>query len=77
MVHILIGLRQQVVFYRKVYFRDPILFFVYTNNLPEVVQSNFAIFADDTKLYRPIITPDDSNIIQSDLDLPVECCKIG
>ena len=34
--------------------------------------ANVAIFADDTKLYRSIITPDDSNILQSDLDLLVD-----
>ena len=54
----------------------PLLFIVYINDLPEVVQSNIAIFADDTKLYRTIITSDDSNILQSDLDLLVEWCKV-
>ena len=53
----------------------PLLFIIYINDLPEVVQSYIAIFADDTKLYRPIITPDDSNVLQSDLDLD-EWCKV-
>ena len=30
----------------------PILFFIYVNDLPEVVSSTVALFADDTKLYK-------------------------
>ena len=45
--------------------------------IPEVVQSNIAIFADDTKLYIFINTPDNSSTLQSDLDLlQVECCRV-
>ena len=40
----------------------PLLFITYINDLPESVQSYTAIFADDTKLYRPIINAEDSNI---------------
>ena len=54
----------------------PLLFIIYINDLPESVQSYTAIFADDTKLYRPIINAEDSNILQSDLDLLVEWCKV-
>ena len=32
----------------------PILFILYVNDLPEVVQSKLWIFADDTKTYRTI-----------------------
>ena len=53
----------------------PLLFIVYVNDLPEAVPSNIAIFADDTKLYRSIITPDDGSILQSDLDQLVEWGK--
>ena len=52
----------------------PLLFIIYVNDLPEVVQSYIAIFANYS--YRPIITPDDSNILRSDLDLLVEWCKV-
>ena len=38
----------------------PLLFITYINDLPESVQSYTAIFADDTKLYRPIINAEDS-----------------
>ena len=33
-----------------------LLFIIYINDLPEVVQSNIAIFADDIKLYRSRLT---------------------
>ena len=54
----------------------PLLFIVYINDIPEVVQSNIAIFADDTKLYIFINIPDNSSTLQSDLDLLVECCRV-
>ena len=61
----------QVVYHR----RDPsILSSLLTTSMiyvPEVVQTNIAIFADDTNLYRPIITSDDNGILQGDLDLLV------
>ena len=48
-----------------------LVFHNYNNNESKSIQSYTAIFADDTKLYRPIITADDSNIprLKSDLDL--------
>jgi hypothetical protein len=37
----------------------PILFLLYVNDLPDCVNSTAKLFADDTKLYREIIDPDD------------------
>ena len=74
MAHIQIGPMLQVVFHRGACLDHSSL--LYINDLHEVVQSYIAIFADDTKLYRPIITPDDSNVLQSDLDLLDEWCKV-
>jgi len=33
----------------------PILFLWYTNDLPNVVTCKIKLFADDTKIYKPII----------------------
>ena len=45
----------------------PILFIIYINDLPDVIQSMCKIFADDTKIYRPINSPDDQQTLQEDL----------
>ena len=42
----------------------PLLFLFYTNDLPENIQYQVRLFADDTA----VINPNDSNILQSDLD---------
>ena len=42
----------------------PILFTIFINDLPDSVQSNCKVFADDTKIYN---TTDKSNTIQTDL----------
>ena len=34
------------------------------------------IFADDTKIYRPIISPTDYNILQSDINSVLQWCDI-
>ena len=46
----------------------PILFLLFVNDLPDAVQSHVQLFADDTKLYRSIVVPDDSLLLQRDLD---------
>ena len=46
----------------------PILFVIYINDLPENVNSSVKMFADDTKLYRHIITEEDRNELQKDLN---------
>ena len=47
----------------------PILFILYINDLLEQIQSSLWTFADDTKIYRPILTTEDQNILQKDLDI--------
>ena len=46
----------------------PLLFLLYINDLLENIQSQIRIFADDTAVYFTVIIPNDSNILQSDLD---------
>ena len=43
----------------------PTLFIIYVNDLPDVIQSYVSIFADNTKIYRPITSPE---ILQSDIN---------
>ena len=42
---------------------------MYINDLSEQIQSSIWTFADDTKIYRPILTTEDQNILQNDLDI--------
>ena len=46
----------------------PLLFLIYINDIPDVVSSKIKIFADDTKVYRSISSPDDAAELQRDLD---------
>ncbi len=41
---------------------------MYINDLPESVDSNIYMFADDTKLFNLIISREDHQEVQSDLD---------
>ena len=45
----------------------PILFLIFVKDLPDGVSSTIKLFADDTKLYREIQTPEDSQELQKDL----------
>ena len=56
-------------------FLGPILFIVFINDLLESVLSSVFMFADDTKLYHPIKSPQDHLIMQQDLDNLVEWCE--
>ena len=46
----------------------PLLFLVYVNDLPRGVRSSLTMFADDTKLYSSVSTPQHVCALQADLD---------
>ncbi|XP_019632664.1 PREDICTED: uncharacterized protein LOC109476223 [Branchiostoma belcheri] len=46
----------------------PVLFTLYVNDMPEVVDSTLKLFADDTKLYRSVGESQDCQELQNDLD---------
>ena len=46
----------------------PCLFVIFINDLPEVTRSVAQMFADDTKLYRKILGPEDQQQLQQDID---------
>ena len=46
----------------------PLLFILYVNDITDGLQSTLEMFADDSKLYRIIQTPQDVNILQEDLN---------
>jgi hypothetical protein len=50
----------------------PILFIVFINDLPDTVESNLKIFADDTKIFRLINNINDKELLQRDLDKILE-----
>ena len=55
----------------------PLLFLVFVNDLPDSIsrQSSVALFADDTKCYRPVTRVSDYEILQSDLHNLVQWCS--
>ena len=45
----------------------PILFVIYINDLPDNIQSNCYMFADDTKVFKDVYTIKDMQILQQDM----------
>ena len=50
----------------------PLLFVLYVNDLPDVVQCSVQMFADDTKIYRPVRNPSDAEHLQADINAAVD-----
>ena len=46
----------------------PLLFLSYINDLPDRISSDVRLFAKDLILYRPLNSPVDCNILQTDID---------
>ena len=55
----------------------PLLFTIYINNLPQSISSLVFMFADNTKLVRPIHTVGDHDHLQADhLNCLLQWCEI-
>ena len=46
----------------------PILFTIFINDMPDIVESTMKLFADDAKIFKAIESFDDINVIQDDID---------
>ena len=60
LAHVLNGIPQGSVL-------GPLLFIIFTNDMPEVVNSLIRMFPDDTKLFRTVNREADSTVLQKDL----------
>jgi sarcosine oxidase/L-pipecolate oxidase len=47
---------------------DPILFTIYINDLPDVVQNVATLFADDTKVYAVVNKEEEQHSLQNDIN---------
>jgi len=54
---------------------SPLLFNLFINDaVPTITHSNILLFANDAKIYKSITSPDDTELLQSDLDTFNEWC---
>ena len=49
------------------------MFVIFINDLPEQVNSEIFLFADDTKIFRNMKDSDDKNTLQRDVDTMLKC----
>ena len=47
----------------------PLLFICYVNDMPDKIKSTLKLYADDALLYREIHSPEDSKILQEDINM--------
>ena len=53
----------------------PLLFLLYVNDIPEHIECNISMFADDTKIYTAVKDIADSQRLQADLDSLAQWAK--
>ena len=59
--HVLSGIPQGIVL-------EPILFVIYINDILESTKSDGLLFADDTKIFKHIMSREDALSLQADID---------
>jgi hypothetical protein len=47
----------------------PLLFLIFVNDIPQCMNSDILLFADDVKIWRSIKSPEDPNILQNNLNI--------
>lgn len=52
----------------------PLLFLLYINHLNAIIDENRLLFADDAKVYSSIISIDDCEVLQEQIDMICKCC---
>ena len=55
----------------------PLLFILYVNDIPDLVQCNIKMFADDTKLFTPVRGQEDQEHLQCDIATLEDWTKDG